>query len=571
MKKNSCVKGKVMLSRRWKICLIMKLQVVFILGFLMQSYAIVSQAQTKRLNLRFENNSLKEVLQTLEDQTDFSFIYKDEQVGFEKEISVEFKDKLVTEVLDDVLRNRGLTYAIKGRAIVILPRDSANVFGQQKLSVSGKVTDSSGASLPGVTVVIKGTSQGIITDIEGNYSLVNVPADATLVFSFVGMKTQEVVVGGETNINVILREEAIGVEEVVVVGYSVQKKSSLTGAVSPINVDDMKKRRVAELSQALQGQVAGVQVTQSTGAPGDEINIRIRGEGTIGNNNPLYVIDGVPSRELSFINPSDIQSMTVLKDASAAAIYGSRASAGVVIITTRSGQKGRSQFNVDYYRGVQTAVNLPDMLNAEQYMDVVGQAWDNSGYSGTNPFTADKGRSDFADTDWLDEIFEAGFSQNVQATASGGNEKIQYLLSVGYYDQDGIVVYSNDKYQRYNFRTNINADLTDRIKIGTNLQLSYAIQDKLSSKGDEPGIIRHALLRRQSSLFIKIKATLPIRKTTRLPICRSIPLMKEQGKLSGKVKVSMKRLQTLLHWLISPMINVRTLKHLETCLPSWPF
>ena len=370
---------------------------------------------------------------------------------------------------------------------------SGIVLGQ--VTVTGTVYDDEGVTLPGASVVIPETSIGTITDYDGNYTLNIETIPQNLKFSFVGFQTVTIPLEGKTTLNVTLKSDNEEISEVIVVGYSAQKKSTLTGAVSPINVDDMEKRRVAELSQALQGQVAGVQVTQSTGAPGDEINIRIRGEGTIGNNNPLYVVDGVPTRELTFLNPSDIQTMTVLKDASAAAIYGSRASAGVIIITTKSGKSGKSVLDVNYYRGVQNAVNLPNLLNAEQYMDVVEKAWNNAGYGGTNPYTADKGRSDFANTNWLDEVFEPGYSQNIQLTASGGNEKLQYLISAGYYDQDGIVIFDNDKYRRFNFRTNISADLTDRIKIGTNFQISYAIQDKLSSKGDEPGIIRHALLR----------------------------------------------------------------------------
>ncbi|MEN6456803.1 MAG: TonB-dependent receptor [Prolixibacteraceae bacterium] len=391
------------------------------------------------------------------------------------------------------MKQNPIPFLKKGIIVFVFLMTTGVVLGQ--VTITGTVYDEEGGTLPGVSVVVPETSIGTITDTEGHYSLRVPNATASLTFSFVGFQSVTVPLEGKTTLNVTLKSGTEEISEVLVVGYSTQKKSTLTGAVSPVNVDDMSKRRVAELSQALQGQVAGVQVTQSTGAPGDEINIRIRGEGTIGNNNPLYIVDGVPTRELTFLNPSDIRSMTVLKDASAAAIYGSRASAGVIIITTKSGKAGKSSFELNYFRGVQQAVNLPEMLNAAQYMDVVEKAWNNAGYSGTNPYKADKGRSDFADTDWLDEVFETGYSQNVQLTASGGSDKLQYLLSAGFYDQDGIVVYNNDKYKRYNFRTNINADLTDRLKIGTNLQLSYAIQDKLSSKGDTPGIIRHALLR----------------------------------------------------------------------------
>lgn len=365
------------------------------------------------------------------------------------------------------------------------------VFGQ--VLVSGKVTDESGESLPGVSIFVKGTSIGSITDIDGDYSL-EVPNDAQiLVFSFIGMKIQEVDIAGQTSINIVLLEDVTGLNEVVVVGYTARKKSTLTGAVSVVKLTDMEKTRVPNVSQALQGQIAGVSVTSSTGAPGDPIQIRIRGEGTIGNNNPLYVVDGIPSRDITFLNQADVKTMTVLKDAAAAAIYGSRASGGVVLITTKGGAIGKINFDVNYYTGIHKVANLPNMLNTDQYMNTLEKAWDNSDRFGANPYTADKGRSDFADTDWLDELFEQGKSQNLQLTASGGNEKMQFLMSLGYYGQDGIVVFDNDKYQRINYRTNLNVDLTDRIKIGTNLQLSYSTQDKTASKGES--LIRYALLR----------------------------------------------------------------------------
>ena len=265
--------------------------------------------------------------------------------------------------------------------------------------------------------------------------------------------------------------------------------------MSTVDVGDLESRRVADVSQVLQGQVAGVQITQSTGAPGEDISIRIRGEGTIGNNSPLFIVDGVPTRDISFLNPADMNSLTVLKDAAAASIYGSRASAGVIVITTKSGKTGKVTSDVNYYSGVQRAANLPTMLNASQYLDKVEEAWANSGFSGVNPYTTAKKRTDLANTNWLDELFETGRSQNVQLTSSGGTEKVRFLSSVGLYKQDGIVIFNNDRYQRLNFRTNINAGLSNRFNVGTNLQLSYAAQDKLSSKGDAPGIIRHALIR----------------------------------------------------------------------------
>jgi TonB-dependent SusC/RagA subfamily outer membrane receptor len=187
--------------------------------------------------------------------------------------------------------------------------------------------------------------------------------------------------------------------------------------------------------------------------------------------------------------------MTVLKDAAAAAIYGARASGGVIVIVTKSGKKGKSQIDINYYTGTQKVANLPKMLNATQYMNKMEESWNNSGYGGTNPYTADKSRTDLANTDWLNELFVLGKTQNAQVSASGGSDKVQYLISGGYYGQDGIVIYNNDQYQRLSFRTNVNANVTDRFTVGTNLQISNTLQDKLSSSGDAPGIIRHAFIR----------------------------------------------------------------------------
>ena len=367
------------------------------------------------------------------------------------------------------------------------------VIAQNKMLV-GTVVDELGETLIGVSVLNKTTGEGTITAIDGSFSLSGKQNDL-IQFSYIGYASVDYVVKQEENIRVVLKEDTQNLEEVVVVGYSAQKKSSLTGAIAPVNMDDMEKRRVATVSQALQGQVAGVQITQSTGAPGDDISMLIRGEGTIGNNSPLYIIDGVPSRTMTFLNPSDISSITVLKDASAAAVYGSRASGGVVVITTKEGEVGKGHLELNYYYGIQKVANLPRMLNTQQYMDVQEIAWNNAGYEGSNPYTIDKKRTDLADTDWLDKLFTLGQTHNIQATMSGGSKGVNYLLSAGYISQDGIVVYDNDRYRRFSLRSNINAKYYDRLNIGANVQLTYSIQDKLNSKGDAPGIIRHAMLR----------------------------------------------------------------------------
>lgn len=366
--------------------------------------------------------------------------------------------------------------------------------GMAQQPLQGKVIAADGTPLSGATIEVKNSNQRVATDQEGGFTI-NAAAGEILIVTYIGYRTQEVPVGSQRTLTIRLDENLNDLDEVIVVGYTAQRRTNITGAVGTVSMGDAEKRRVPDVSQMLQGQIAGVQVTQATGAPGDPIDIRIRGVGTIGNNSPLFVVDGIPSTNFSFINPQEIESMTVLKDASSAAIYGSRAAGGVVLITTKKGREGRTSLDVNYFNGIQQVTNLPVMLNAQQYLSKLEEAWNNSGFTGTNPYTADKSRTDLANTNWLDELFETGHSQNLQATASGGSEKVQYLLAAGYYRQNGIVVFDNDQYQRINLRTNINANLTDRIRVGTNLQLSNETRDLLSSRGDAPGIIRHALLR----------------------------------------------------------------------------
>ncbi len=363
------------------------------------------------------------------------------------------------------------------------------------IQVSGNVVNASGDALAGVSVKAKNIAISTITDTAGNFHL-TVPQGTVLQLTHVGYKTQEIPIAEKRIFQITLLAADNTLNDVIVVGYSSQRKGAITGAMSTVSMDDVDKRRVPDVAQLLQGQVPGVQVTQSTGAPGDGINITIRGTGTIGSSSdPLFIVDGLPTTSISFINPADIQSMTVLKDAAAASIYGARASGGVIVIVTKSGKKGRSNIDINYYNGIQKVGHLPTMLNATQYMNKMEESWNNSGYSGSNPYTADKSRTDLANTNWLKELFVTGRSQNLQLTASGGSDKVQYLISGGYYKQNGIVVFNNDQYERYSFRTNVNANISDRFSVGSNLQLANTMQDKISSSGDAPGVIRHAFIR----------------------------------------------------------------------------
>jgi TonB-linked SusC/RagA family outer membrane protein len=361
-------------------------------------------------------------------------------------------------------------------------------------TVNGTVSDATGP-LPQATVSVKGTSINTVTDIDGKYTITNVGQNAVLVFSYMGFQSQEVATNGQTDVSVVLKEDSQQLGEVVITGYVGQSKRSITGAVSQVNMNNLERTRIPDVAQVLQGQVAGVFVAANTGAPGDGSVIRIRGEGTIGDNRVLYVVDGTPTRDITFLNQGDVESMTVLKDASATAIYGSRAAGGVIIITTKKGVEGKSSFDVDFFTGIHYVQNLPDMLNAEQYMNVMEQSQANTSPNATNLYTNDRSTLKLADTDWLDELFTQGISRNVQISASGANDKTSYLISGGYYHMDGVVTENNDQYRRVNFRANVNSKLSDLFTVGTNMQLSFQSQDKLSSSGDEPGVIRHALIR----------------------------------------------------------------------------
>ncbi|GAB3925412.1 SusC/RagA family TonB-linked outer membrane protein [Larkinella terrae] len=358
--------------------------------------------------------------------------------------------------------------------------------------VSGRVTSETGEGLPGVSVVVKGSPRGTSTDAEGRYQLSVPNENVTLVFSFVGYASQEQVVGNRSAIDIQLVPDTKALNEVVVVGYGQVKKSDLTGAVATVPVEEIKKVAVTSLDQALQGRAAGVQITQNSGAPGGTTSIRIRGGNSIqGDNEPLYVIDGIPFKNdgvsngssfnvLSTLNPSDIESISVLKDASSTAIYGSRGANGVVIITTKRGKAGKSTITFDTYYGVQNVRRKYPVLNAREYAQFVNDANTNEG----RPAVYTQAQVDaFGEgTDWQDEIFRQAPISNYQLSFSGGDEKTQYAISGGYFKQNGIIV--NSDFDRYSFRVNLDRKLTSKIKIGNSLTVNRTVTNQARSDGD---------------------------------------------------------------------------------------
>ncbi|HAH56675.1 MAG TPA: hypothetical protein DCL86_00855, partial [Bacteroidales bacterium] len=326
-------------------------------------------------------------------------------------------------------------------------------FAQQR-TITGTVTDETGATLPGVTVLLKGTTTGTITDLQGKYSLT--VGDGTLVFSYMGFETQEITIGAQTRIDVQLMEDRKLLEEVVVIGYGTQKKKDITTSVAVVDDKALKDRPIVTVAQALQGKAAGVQVTQPSGKPGSGLAVRVRGAtSVIAGNEPAYIVDGIQTSDINGLNPNDIESMTVLKDASAAAIYGASAANGVVLITTKRGLKETPSINFNTYFGFSKLRKTIDVLNTRQYRDLmvdIGVAYDPTwtGY-----------------TDWMDETYGTGYQQSYQASFSGGSDKSSYFVSGGYLTEQGMVEPS--KFDRYTLRMNLDNELRSWLKVKTSL------------------------------------------------------------------------------------------------------
>ncbi|WP_442795377.1 SusC/RagA family TonB-linked outer membrane protein [Pelobium manganitolerans] len=340
-----------------------------------------------------------------------------------------------------------------------------------KRKITGKVVDSGNLPIPGVSVLIKGTSNGTNTDANGNFAL-NASTGDVLSISAISYKSTEVTVGPSNTVNVTLQNEVSALDEVVVIGYGVQKKALTTGANLQVKGDDLSKRNQVNPLQALQGQAPGVSITSTSGQPGAGLKVVIRGLGTIGNSGPLYVIDGVPGGDISVINPADIQSVDVLKDAASAAIYGSQAANGVVLVTTKKGSVGKSQLTFDAYSGIQNVARKADLLNAEQYKVIMNEQALNSGATAFD-FA---GMADLANTNWLDYMFkDDAKTENYSLGVNGGTEKSIYALSMNYIAQEGIVGGKEvSNYERYGFRTNTEHKVLDKIlKVGQHLNFNY--------------------------------------------------------------------------------------------------
>lgn len=469
--KNNTLSGRYCFKNpRFKqIFRIMRISTFLLMVCVFCSYAGNAHSQNAKVSIRMNNVKLDKILNEIENQTDYLFIYNN-QVDINKITSVKVKNEAVAQVLDRILSGTGINYELEGTHIILTTEAIKDLHAQQQAkTVTGTVTDVNGEPIIGANIRIKGTTTGTITDIDGNFSIEAEP-QSVIEVSYIGYLTQETVINNQKSIRFLLKEDTKTLDEVVVIGYGVQKKADLTGSVANINTEKLNTQSNANIGQALQGKIAGVDIVSQGGAPGSGTRIMVRGIGTLNNASPLYIVDGMYMNSIDHINPNDIASIDVLKDASSAAIYGSRAANGVIIVTTKEGSntEGKPIIDLSVNLGISTASKFLDMLDAKGWAEVTTIARQAIGKPALDMATdlANK-----PDNDWQDIMFRPALMQNYNLSVKGGGKYSTYYTGLGYFNQDGIVKGTN--YQRYNIQSK-NDYKRGIFSAGTNLIISFS-------------------------------------------------------------------------------------------------
>ena len=456
-----------------KFCRNMRTTLIVLLVTISQAFAIDSYSQITRMSLRMENTTIRDALKEIENNSDLYFMYDATKVNVSQNVNVNCDNMLITEILDQIFENTDIAYKINNRQIALRNRNFYANTVQSITTVRGKVTSLSGEPIPGATVIVKGTTVGTVTDNDGFYTLSNVSSDAMLIFSFVGMRATEIQVDGRQQIDVQLEDETIGLDEVVAIGYGTVKKRELTGSVASVKAEDFNVIPSSNAMELIQGKVAGLSITRTNGGdPTEGFEIRLRGSSSISaDQEPLVVVDGIPGGNLSSIAPEDIASMDILKDGSAAAIYGTRGTNGVILITTKSGKKGNMVVEFSSKFTTQTILKTIEVLNADEYRQMKAKL------ETTHPEVA-AGMIDHGyDTNWFDEITRTPFSHVQHLALSGGMDKTTYRLSLYYTDQQGVML--NSEMEEY--RANLNLR-----QLALNDKLQFTIQLGLSDRNENP-------------------------------------------------------------------------------------
>ncbi len=456
------------------------------------------------IRIEFKNSSIIEALNKIEQKTDYHFAYEKDEISKSIKLDKKYNGKIaVSEVLLDISEEADLKFKQINKSIIVTKKKDETSNEQnieviiQGITITGRVTsaDDTGG-LPGVNVIVKGTSLGTVTDVEGNYSLEVPEENSILVYSSVGFVQEDIIVGSQTIIDIILSPDVTALDEIVVIGYGTQKKSDLTGAISSVSGEELNTVPSYNVLDQAQGRLAGVDIIASNGSPGSSNTIRVRGNRSINaTNNPLYVIDGIPTTQgIDDFNPADIVSMEVLKDASAVAIYGSRGANGVILITTKRGKKGKAQISYTGYAGIKKQIANFDKMNNQQFVEyrrvangfaksddsqdevILGALYDNY--------------QNGIETDWIDETYRDGFQTEHQMAASGGGESINYYISGSYYKEEGVL--KKTDYERYSIRTNLDATLSKKLKVGLSLTATTDLRNRMDADDPTWPAIRYA-------------------------------------------------------------------------------
>ncbi|HEA20942.1 MAG TPA: SusC/RagA family TonB-linked outer membrane protein [Pricia antarctica] len=457
----------------------MKFITLFLTTAIFTSYANSTYSQNTKASVDLHNVTIERFIDEIESTTQFRFVYKVNDVDLKRKISISLKDEPIGKILDNVFNNRNISFSVLQNQIYLKkkkPKEKsrpAKTSPIVQFSVSGTVVDVDGVPLPGASILEKGTTNGATSDFDGNYTISLADENGALTISYIGFKTQEVAVSGQSEIDITLEEDAAGLEEVVVVGYGSQKKSVVTGSISSVKSDDLENQQVTRVEDALKGRASGLTVASTSGAPGVASTVRIRGTTSLneGASNPLYVVDGVVvgTGGIDYLNSSDIESIEVLKDAASAAIYGARSSAGVILVTTKQGKSGSLKVSYNGYYGLQAPAHQLDLLNATQYAQLINEQSLNSGEEAIFSNVGAFGQG----TDWQKVIFDkSAVVQNNELSISGGSERSTFYTSFGYYNQDGIVASEISNFKRYNIRINATHKIKDWLTLGHNIGYS---------------------------------------------------------------------------------------------------
>lgn len=478
-----------------KKCIRLLTTTLFLLAGL-QGYAL--NPDTAKISLDLQEKPLKEAFQEIEKQTNLSFIYSNGDIDENQEVTVQLKNEGLIQALDKILFDKNISYKIVNNQIVLTPKSNTNAEkNQNPVKVTGRIADISGTPLPGVNILIKGTSMGTVTDLDGLFSIDVVPGN-TIVVSFIGYDTEEFVIDQAVNLNITLEEELQALEEVVVIGYGEESRRLLISSIADVSASEIEKTASNGVLEAMQGKAAGVQITQNSGTPGAALTVNVRGVRSLSaGTQPLYVVDGIPiitgdKGQLNFegqaidaladINPNNIESISILKDASSAAIYGARGANGVVLITTKTGRKNKTSINLNAYTGIQQIAKKLPMLNAREWRDYV-RTFD--------PTFVNSLADTTIDTDWQDEVLRVAPITNIDLSFTGGEDKTRFYISGRYFSQDGIVL--GTAYEKYGGQFNIDHNISNNLLIGAKVGVNYSINDRVLGDQTINGVLPNAI------------------------------------------------------------------------------